>query len=240
MASEAGPVSTASAAAPALVDVPAVYEALRKKHVVSSLEAGQLCKIQGKLMETVKILDSTGGEVVVEGKIKTLLIDRCSNIKLTVDTLIASLEVVRVNDCTISVVGTAPTIQLDNSAKVAIQLMDSALKVNVFTNKCDEISLHRLLPQSVSGEERATVSLGTITHPLHYESMQCSTVIAPGPEGVLGAVFAESAGSSSVEAAVDPAAAETPAGGGGAGAGAVPAAPASVLVTTYVKPYDEA
>jgi adenylyl cyclase-associated protein len=85
---------------------------------------------------------STGGRITVPGKVKSIVIDGCSNILVTCSSVISSVEIINCSRVQIIFQGKVPLLSVDKSEKITVYLNMESKNVQVATNKSCEILLN--------------------------------------------------------------------------------------------------
>lgn len=99
-----------------------VWEAAHSRWTVSGLSAGGTVVVPSRFSHTIKILDCSGGRIVVTGKCKIALVDACRDtaVELRGGCVIAA-EVANAARCTLTALGPAPTVQVDKSEACVVR-----------------------------------------------------------------------------------------------------------------------
>jgi len=87
------------------------------------------------------------------GKANAISIDNCSRTNLVIDSLISSVDVIKSPNFALQVLGTLPTILLDQVDGASIYLGKDSLNTEIFTSKCSSVNVN-LPPKSDDDDYR--------------------------------------------------------------------------------------
>lgn len=96
-----------------------------------------------------QVRDCRGLALQVETKMNSLIVDSCTDTRVCVNSLIASVEIVNCKKIKLQVLGSVPSISIDKSQKVDLFLSNESREVEITTSKSSEMNLN--VP--VKGEE---------------------------------------------------------------------------------------
>lgn len=91
----------------------------------------------------------------VNGKANAISIDNCTRLDLIMDSLVSSVGVVNSGNFRMQVLGTLPSIQLDQVDGATIYLSQDSLNTELFTSKCSSVNI--TLPPASGREEDDSV-----------------------------------------------------------------------------------
>jgi adenylyl cyclase-associated protein len=125
----------------------------------------------GDIKENVYILGCVGATISVVGKCKSIIVDSCKKTKVHFDNVMASCEVVNSQRILIEVREKAPSIAIDKTDGIVVQLPLSSLDTSVVASKSSEMNIswpdsngdlmerpipeqyvHRIIGSSISAE----------------------------------------------------------------------------------------
>lgn len=102
-------------------------------------------RIDAERQQSILISRCNSSVIQVVGKANAISIDNCSRLRLIVDDLVASMEVVNSSRVLIDINGSLPSVQLDkvDGATVALSQKNAANKLwpEIFTSKCTSINI---------------------------------------------------------------------------------------------------
>lgn len=98
-----------------------------------SKEAGVLTVDIGDSKQQVYLYNCEEMSVVVKGKFKSLILDKCVKVSVVFDTLISSTEMVNCRQVKFQVNGVCPSFTIDKTTNVLIWLSQESLDVSTFT-----------------------------------------------------------------------------------------------------------
>jgi adenylyl cyclase-associated protein len=99
------------------------------------------------LSQSILISGCKNTTIRLIGKANAVSFDNCSRTNLVIDSLISSVDVIKSPNFALQVLGSLPTILLDQVDGAAIYLSKDSLHTEIFTSKCTSININ-LPPQS--------------------------------------------------------------------------------------------
>ena len=103
---------------------------------------GSILEIQASIQHSILITKCTKTTIRVFGKANAISIDSSSSVSLIIDSLVSSVDVIKTPRFEMQVIGTLPTIMLDQVDGAAIYLGPESLKTEVFTSKCSQVNIN--------------------------------------------------------------------------------------------------
>ena len=79
--------------------------------------------------------------IKVTGKANAISIDNCTRLDVLVDSLVSAVDVIKASNFRLQVLGTLPSVQLDQVDGCTIYLSTESLNTEVLTSKCTAINL---------------------------------------------------------------------------------------------------
>lgn len=95
----------------------------------------------GDMKENVYILGCVGATITVVGKCKSIIVDSCKKTKVHFDNVMASCEVVNSQRILIEVREKAPSVAIDKTDGIVVQLPLSSLDTSVVASKSSEMNI---------------------------------------------------------------------------------------------------
>lgn len=101
-----------------------------------------MVEIEASISHSVLITRCTKVAIRVIGKANAISLDNCTKVSLIIDSLVSSVDVIQSPKFELQVLGTLPTIMLDQVDGAAIYLSRESLGTEVFTSKCAGINVN--------------------------------------------------------------------------------------------------
>ncbi|KAF1912994.1 adenylate cyclase associated N terminal-domain-containing protein [Ampelomyces quisqualis] len=101
-----------------------------------------MVEIDAELNHTILISRCKNTTVRINGKTNAMSIDNSSRTSIIVDSLVSSVDVIKCPNFAIQVLGTLPTILLDQVDGAIVYLSKESLNTEVFTSKCSSININ--------------------------------------------------------------------------------------------------
>lgn len=101
-----------------------------------------MIEIQASISHSVLISRCTKTAVRVIGKANAISLDNCTQVSLVIDSLVSSVDVIKSPKFELQVLGTLPTILLDQVDGAAVYLGRQSLGTEVFTSKCTGVNIN--------------------------------------------------------------------------------------------------
>jgi adenylyl cyclase-associated protein len=102
----------------------------------------EMLEIDAELHHTILISRCKNTTIRINGKTNAISIDNSSRTSLIVDSLVSSVDVIKCPNFAIQVLGTLPTILLDQVDGAIVYLSKESLNTEVFTSKCSSININ--------------------------------------------------------------------------------------------------
>lgn len=116
----------------------------------------EMLEISAAITQSILISRCTKTTIRVIGKANAISLDNCTQVSLVIDSLVSAVDVIKSPRFELQVLGTLPTIMLDQVDGAAIYLSRGSLGTEVFTSKCSGINVN--LP-GLDGEDYEEKSL---------------------------------------------------------------------------------
>jgi adenylyl cyclase-associated protein len=102
----------------------------------------EMVEVDAELNHTILISRCKNTTVRINGKTNAISIDNSSRTSIIVDSLVSSVDVIKCPNFAIQVLGTLPTILLDQVDSAIVYLSKESLNTEVFTSKCSSININ--------------------------------------------------------------------------------------------------
>lgn len=93
-----------------------------------------------------QVRDCDGLALQVDPKVNSLILDSCKNMRVCVNSLIATVEIVNCHKVKLQVTGTVPAISIDKSQKIDIFVSEQSKGVEITTSKSSEMNMNYPVP----------------------------------------------------------------------------------------------
>ena len=101
----------------------------------------EVVEINAEVNHSILITRCNKTVVKVIGKATAISIDNCTSLSILVDSLVASIDVIKSPKFAIQVDGVVPTVLLDQVDGASIYLSSQSLGTEIFTSKCSSINV---------------------------------------------------------------------------------------------------
>ncbi|KAF5025171.1 hypothetical protein F66182_2747 [Fusarium sp. NRRL 66182] len=105
-------------------------------------------EIEASLTQSILISRCNNTTVIVRGKANQVTVENSTRLSLVVDTLVSTVDVVKAQNFALQVMGTIPTVMLDQIDSAQIYFSKESIGTKVFTSKSAGINLN-----VISGED---------------------------------------------------------------------------------------
>jgi len=99
-------------------------------------------EIEAELSHTILISRCKNTTIQIHGKTNAISVDNSSRASLIVDSLVSSVDVIKCPNFAIQVLGSLPTILLDQVDGATLFLGKDSLNTEIFTSKCSSININ--------------------------------------------------------------------------------------------------
>ncbi|KAJ9623402.1 suppressor of rasval19 [Taxawa tesnikishii (nom. ined.)] len=122
------------------------------KWIIENFEdAQQPIEIEVSITQSILISRCKNTTIRLIGKANAVSIDNSARTNLIIDSLVSSVDVIKAPNFALQVLGTLPTIMLDQVDGAAIYLSKESLGTEIFTSKCTSVNVN--LPPSSDEED---------------------------------------------------------------------------------------
>lgn len=104
--------------------------------------ADGVLEIRAAISHSILMTRCTKTSIRVVGKANAISVDNCTQCGLIVDSLVSAVDVIKSPKFEIQILGTLPTIMLDQVDGAAIYLGRESLGTEVFTSKCSGVNVN--------------------------------------------------------------------------------------------------
>lgn len=101
-----------------------------------------MIEIDAEINHSILISRCKNTTIRINGKANALSLDNSSRTSLIIDSLVSSVDVIKCPNFALQVLGTLPTILLDQVDGATIYLSKDSLATEVFTSKCSSININ--------------------------------------------------------------------------------------------------
>lgn len=101
-----------------------------------------MLEIKAQISHSILISRCTKTTIRVIGKANAISLDNCTQVSLAIDSLVSSVDVIKCPKFEMQVLGTLPTIMLDQVDSAQIYLSRESLGTEVFTSKCSSVNIN--------------------------------------------------------------------------------------------------
>ena len=102
----------------------------------------RMLEIDAQISHSILISRCTKTAIRVLNKANAISIDSSSQVSLVIDSLVSSVDVIKTPRFEMQVLGTLPTIMLDQVDGASIYLSRESMKTEVFTSKCTAVNIN--------------------------------------------------------------------------------------------------
>lgn len=118
------------------------------KWIIENFEDAEApIEIEVSISQSILITKCKNTTIRLIGKANAISIDNSPRTSIVIDTLVSSVDVIKCPNFALQVLGTLPTVMLDQVDGAAIYLSKESLNTEVFTSKCASINVN-LPPQT--------------------------------------------------------------------------------------------
>jgi adenylyl cyclase-associated protein len=121
--------------------------------IVENFEGDNDVQIEAEINHTILISRCKNTTVRIHGKANAISLDNSSRTSLIIDSLVSSVDVIKCPNFAIQVLGTLPTILLDQVDGATIFLSKESLATEIFSSKCTSVNVN--LPTEEDYRENA-------------------------------------------------------------------------------------
>ena len=101
-----------------------------------------IVEVEAHISHSILITRCSKTTVRITGKANAISIDNCASLSLVIDSLVSAVDVIKSPKFEMQVLGTLPTIMLDQVDSAQVYLGQESLGTEVFTSKCTAVNLN--------------------------------------------------------------------------------------------------
>lgn len=101
-----------------------------------------MIEIDAEINHSILISRCKNTTIRINGKANALSLDNSSRTSLIIDSMVSSVDVIKCPNFALQVIGTLPTILLDQVDGATIYLSKDSLATEVFTSKCSSVNIN--------------------------------------------------------------------------------------------------
>ena len=123
------------------------------KETVASALGGAPIEIEASINQSILISKCSNLTVIVRGKGNAVTLENTDRLSLVVETLVSSVDVVKSKNFALQVMGTIPTVMLDQVDGAQVYLSKASTATQVFMSKTEGVNLNILGPAEDGDDE---------------------------------------------------------------------------------------
>lgn len=113
------------------------------KWIIENFENEQQpIEIEAEISHSILVSRCNETTIIVKGKANAITIDNSSRLSLVIDSLVSSVDVIKSANFAMQVLGTLPTILMDQVDGAQVYLSKESMNTEVFSSKCSSINLN--------------------------------------------------------------------------------------------------
>lgn len=99
-------------------------------------------EIEATLAHSILISRCNNTTIIVKGKANQVTVENSTRLSLIVDTLVSTVDVVKASNFALQVLGTIPTVMLDQIDSAQVYLSKESTSTKIFASKSSGINLN--------------------------------------------------------------------------------------------------
>jgi adenylyl cyclase-associated protein len=99
-------------------------------------------EIDASLTHSILISRCNNTTIIIKGKANQVTVENSNRLSLIVDTLVSTVDVVKAQNFALQVIGTIPTVMLDQIDGASVYFSKDSISTKVFTSKSAGINLN--------------------------------------------------------------------------------------------------
>ncbi|KAF2174619.1 hypothetical protein K469DRAFT_705815 [Zopfia rhizophila CBS 207.26] len=103
---------------------------------------GDIIEIEAEIQHSILISRCKNTTIRINGKANAISLDNSSRASLIIDSLVSSVDVIKCPNFALQVLGTLPTVLLDQVDGATIYLSKESLNTEIFTSKCTSTNIN--------------------------------------------------------------------------------------------------
>lgn len=122
---------------------PARKELDGNKWIIENFDnESNMLEIEASISHSVLISRCNKTAIRIHNKANAISLDNCTSVSLIIDSLVSSVDVIKSPKFALQVLGTLPTIMLDQVDGATIYLSKGSLETEIFTSKCASVNVN--------------------------------------------------------------------------------------------------
>ena len=101
-----------------------------------------MVEIEAEINHSILISRCKNTTIRINGKANAISLDNSSRASLIIDSLVSSVDVIKCPNFALQVLGTLPTVLLDQVDGASIYLSKDSLNTEIFSSKCSSININ--------------------------------------------------------------------------------------------------
>lgn len=101
-----------------------------------------MVEIDAEINQSILISRCKNTTLRINGKANAISIDNAEKTSLVIDSLVSSVDVIKCPKFALQVLGTLPTLLLDQVDGATVYLAKESLNTEVFTSKCSSVNIN--------------------------------------------------------------------------------------------------
>lgn len=113
------------------------------KWIIDNFDSpSEMLEIDAEIQHSILISRCKNTTIRINGKANAISLDNSSRASLIIDSLVSSVDVIKCPNFALQVLGTLPTVLLDQVDGAAIYLSKDSLETEIFTSKCSSVNIN--------------------------------------------------------------------------------------------------
>lgn len=118
----------------------------------------QPIEIEAEISHSILVSRCNKTTIIVKGKANAITVDNSSRLSLVIDSLVSSVDVIKSANFAMQVMGTLPTILMDQVDGAQVYLSKESMNTEVFSSKCSSVNLN-IMEEGVEDADYKEVAL---------------------------------------------------------------------------------
>lgn len=115
-------------------------------------------EIEAEISHSILVSRCNKTTIIVKGKANAITVDNSSRLSLVIDSLVSSVDVIKSANFAMQVMGTLPTILMDQVDGAQVYLSKESMNTEVFSSKCSSVNLN-IMEEGVEDADYKEVAL---------------------------------------------------------------------------------
>lgn len=122
------------------------------KWIIDNFDSpGDIVEVEAALTHAILISRCKSTTIRIVGKANAISVDNSARTSLIIDSLVSSVDVIKCPNFALQVIGSLPTVLLDQVDSAQIYLSKDSTNTEIFTSKCTSININ-LPPKDEDGD----------------------------------------------------------------------------------------